>query len=182
MAGKDRGLVILPEVGTEVILGFGRGGNAFVLGGVYNGADDPPSYANEDQKNNIRRFWSRNSHQIDFDDTSGKERIGILATSESKAVDIDLDASKKVLTVKVLKDLQVEATETISLKCKDFTLEGSMSVEAKGDSTGVWGAGTSADVKATMISMSASTTDFKTSGETPESALATPPHTHPPVK
>lgn len=182
MAGKDRGLVMLPDIGTEVILGFGKGGNAFVLGGVYNGADDPPAYANEDSKNNIRRFWSRNSHQVDFDDTSGKERIGILATSESKAVDLDMDDSKKTITLKVQKNGELEAVETISLKCKDFKLEGSMGVEGKASSSAVWSAGTSGDIKSTMISMSASQAEIAASGSTAGSALATPPHKHPPLK
>ena len=129
MGGKLRGLTILPEVGTEVVIGFAyRTLTPYVIGGVYNGAEDKPAYANEDGKNDHRRFWSRNSHWIDFDDTSGSERIELIATSESKAIYQELHAAKKVLTTKVEKDFTVEAKATISLKCKDFEVDASMTV------------------------------------------------------
>ena len=41
MAGKDRGLVIIPDIGTEVILAFAYKSNTpYVLGGVYNAKED----------------------------------------------------------------------------------------------------------------------------------------------
>ena len=48
MAGNDRGLVLIPEVGDEVLVAFEREDLRFpyVLGGLWNGQDKPP-IANE---------------------------------------------------------------------------------------------------------------------------------------
>lgn len=129
MSGKKRGWVILPDIGTEVVIGFAfRTLTPYVLGGVYNGdADKPKPYANEDENDDHRRFWSRNSHWIDFDDTEGAERIELKSTSENNAIYQEAHAAQKVLTTKVDKNFIVEAKETISLKCMDFKLEASAS-------------------------------------------------------
>ena len=44
-AGKDRGLVVVPEVGDEVLVAFEHGDmrRPYVLGGLFNGVDTPPS-------------------------------------------------------------------------------------------------------------------------------------------
>jgi uncharacterized protein involved in type VI secretion and phage assembly len=131
MAGKDRGMVMLPEVGTEVILGFAyRSMSAYVLGAVYNGGDDKPEgYANEDGDNNLRVFWSRGDHMVIFDDTSGAEKVEIGAQASS-AGDVtsapiyqSMDSAQKVITMFCEKNTEVEAVGSISLKCKDFVLE-----------------------------------------------------------
>ena len=77
MAGKNRGLVILPEIGTEVVIGFSyKSLKPYILGAVYNGGDDKPEpYRNDDEKNNLRVFWSRNDHMVIHDDTEGEEKV-----------------------------------------------------------------------------------------------------------
>ena len=88
MAGKDRGWVLLPEIGTEVVVGFaGQSGTPVVLGSLYNGKEEKPPYANKDAKNNLRLIWTRSGNQLVFDDTSGKEAIGIGAKT-SKLGDV----------------------------------------------------------------------------------------------
>ena len=44
-AGKDRGWLVLPEVGDEVLVAFEQGdfGRPYVLGGLYNGVDTMPA-------------------------------------------------------------------------------------------------------------------------------------------
>ena len=44
-AGKDRGAMVLPEVGDEVLVLFEQGDirRPYVLGGLYNGVDTPPT-------------------------------------------------------------------------------------------------------------------------------------------
>ncbi len=82
MAGGNRGLVLIPEIGTEVVLGFAyRSLTPYVLGGVYNGGDDPDPYANADGDNNLRLLWTRGDHQVVFDDTAGAESLGIGASA-----------------------------------------------------------------------------------------------------
>ena len=56
MAGHDRGLVLIPEVGDEVVVGFEREDLRFpyVLGALWNGQDDPPVF--NDNGNNDKRI------------------------------------------------------------------------------------------------------------------------------
>ena len=60
MAGDDRGLVAIPEVGDEVLVAFEREDLRFpyVLGGLWNGKEKPPR-DNSDGKNDDRIFKSR---------------------------------------------------------------------------------------------------------------------------
>ena len=69
MAGKERGIVLIPEVGDEVLVGFERGDLRFpyVLGSLWNGKDKPP-LANSDGKNDKRILMSRKKHYLLFDD------------------------------------------------------------------------------------------------------------------
>ena len=49
MAGKFRGLVMLPQNGTEVVLAYAyRSMSPYVLGAVYNGGPDRTPYKNAD--------------------------------------------------------------------------------------------------------------------------------------
>jgi uncharacterized protein involved in type VI secretion and phage assembly len=69
MAGKERGMVLIPEVGDEVLVGFERGDLRFpyVLGALWNGKEKPP-LANSDGKNDKRILMSRKKHYLLFDD------------------------------------------------------------------------------------------------------------------
>jgi uncharacterized protein involved in type VI secretion and phage assembly len=78
MAGEDRGLYCLPEVGDEVLVAFehGRPELAYVLGGLWNGKDPPPR-SNDGGKNDVRVLRSRSGHEVVLDDTDGREQIVI---------------------------------------------------------------------------------------------------------
>lgn len=186
MAGKLRGLVAIPEVGTEVVIGFAyRTMSPYVLGAVYNGAaDQPKTYANEDGNDDHRRFWSRNSHWIDFDDTAGTERIEIKATSENNAVYLELHSANKVITQKAAKDIINESVGSVSLKCVDFKVDASASVAMSAGTSAVFAADASAKVKGTtMLTLKATKVDINGgSPGKPTEILATPAHKHPPSK
>jgi uncharacterized protein involved in type VI secretion and phage assembly len=191
MTGNGRGLVILPDIGTEVVLGFAyRSLSPYVLGAVYNGAEDPPEpYHNDDNNDDKRVFWSRNDHMVIFDDTSGAEKVEIGAQAsgrldvKSAPIYQSLNSAEKVITVYCEKDTAVESVETISIKCKDFKLEADMTVEHKASQTAVYASGTSTDIK------SGTTQEYKASmvkvnpgspPPDPKPVLATPAHRHPP--
>ena len=63
MAGKERGWVLIPEVGDEVVVAFEREDMRFpyVLGALWNGKAKPP-LANDDGKNDKRILKSRKKH------------------------------------------------------------------------------------------------------------------------
>lgn len=143
MAGQERGWMTIPEIEDEVLVSFVRGdfNNAIVVGSLYNGVDTPP-YANEDEENNLRVFQSRSGHRLTFDDTAGAERIELILHNEE--IQVIWDSANKVLSVYSGKDIIIEAKETISMKCTDFTLEASNNVSISS------GANTSIDAGADL--------------------------------
>ena len=157
MAGKDRGLVAIPEVGSEVVLGFAyRTLTPYVLGALHNGQDAPP-YANDDKENNLRVFKSRSGHEVTFDDTSGAKAITVGSTSG--AVVLKLDDPGGTLTAESGDKVQVEADSKIEFKCVDFKVKasGSISLEASGQASykasasGTWEATSSGTWKGSVV-------------------------------
>ena len=69
MAGNDSGLVLIPEIGDEVLVAFENGDLRFpyVLGALWNGKGKPP-LANSDGKNDRRMLKTRKGHRLLFDD------------------------------------------------------------------------------------------------------------------
>lgn len=153
MAGAERGLYILPDVGDEVLVGFEHGDiNApYVLGSLWNGVDKPPAEEEEDKENHLRIFKSRSGHKVIFDDTNGAERIVVQDKLGKNKIVIqdtimifndqaeklqDLQPDKAQLTINAAsspvqitvgkdQDLILESTGNLTLKNpdKDFTIE-----------------------------------------------------------
>ncbi|OKH18096.1 phage baseplate assembly protein V [[Limnothrix rosea] IAM M-220] len=153
MAGGDRGLYMLPEIEDEVLVAFEQGNisQPYVMGVLWNGVDKPPIEKEEDEKNDLRVFKSRNGNKVIFDDTEGKERIVIqdklgknkvviqdtimvfndkakeLKDLEPDKAQITLDASTTPVKITVGKDQDflLEGTGNITLKNpdKDFEIE-----------------------------------------------------------
>ena len=130
MAGQKRGWMTIPEIDDEVLVAFVRAdiNNAIVIGSLYNGVDLPP-YANEDEENNLRVFQSRSGHRLTFDDTAGGERIELILHNEE--IRVIWDSANKELSVYSGKDIIIEAKESIDMKCTDFNLEASNSINIK---------------------------------------------------
>lgn len=131
MGGQGRGLVMLPDIGTEVLLTFAyRSLAPYVLGALYNGkADTPKPYRNDDENDDKRVFWSRNDHMVVFDDTKGAEQVGVGACASDR-LDVTsapihhvLDAAEKTLTEKCDGVTLYEAKRSVNIRCKTFSLE-----------------------------------------------------------
>ena len=137
MAGAYRGMVMLPDIGTEVAIGFSQMSHtAYVLGGVYNGGEDRPEpYHNDDATNSKRVFWSRNDHMLIFDDTPAMEKVQFAASAPMRllartgAIHHTLDSSQQRIKEYCSGDTIWEAQQTISLKCTNFRLTASQSVD-----------------------------------------------------
>lgn len=192
MSGKNRGLVMLPDVGTEVVLLYAyRSMSPYVMGGVYNGKDDKPEpYHNDDKNDDKRVFWSRNDHMIIFDDTSGAEKIQLGAQAPTRLdttsapIYQTLDSAEKTITEYCDKDTIWEAVETISIKCKDFKLETTQTVEMEAKKTMIAKAGSSASIKSdTTQDYKASKVDINPGAPVsdPQAPLDLPEHKHPPT-
>jgi phage protein D/phage baseplate assembly protein gpV len=150
-AGSKRGLLVLPEVDDEVLVGFEQGDirRPYVLGGLYNGVDkpkdDPKLIDSSAGKVNRRWFMSRSGHLISFDDGSDGGGIVIetgnskhaLALSAAKSRvritssgDVVVEGGGKV-TITAGADLSIEAKTKLELKAQQVSLTGDSNVEVK---------------------------------------------------
>lgn len=91
MGGKQRGLLMRPEVGDEVLVGYEQGDprRPYVLGAVWSTADNPPPDDGQQTENNLRLIQSRSGHRFVLDDTSGAERIVIVDKDGARTIVID---------------------------------------------------------------------------------------------
>lgn len=89
MAGKERGVFFLPEVGDEVLVAFENGdvNKPFILGALWNGKDAPPD-TNSDGKNNTRVIKSRSGHILQFIDKADEEKI-LLKSAKGHSLELD---------------------------------------------------------------------------------------------
>jgi uncharacterized protein involved in type VI secretion and phage assembly len=79
MAGADRGVWFIPDVGEEVLVAF-EGGDPrrpYVIGALWNGVDAPPEQMDSGEQNNKKVIVSRNNLRITLDDAQGQETVTI---------------------------------------------------------------------------------------------------------
>jgi uncharacterized protein involved in type VI secretion and phage assembly len=77
MAGNDRGSWFIPDKDDEVLISF-EGGDPrrpYVLGGLWNGKDQPPETMDGAGKNAKKVLRSRNGVKVTLDDTDGRETL-----------------------------------------------------------------------------------------------------------
>jgi uncharacterized protein involved in type VI secretion and phage assembly len=135
MAGKDRGLYLLPEVDDEVLVAFEHGDLRFpyVVGALWNGKDTPPE-SNSDGKNNKRTIKSRSGHILRLDDTDGEGKIEILDSSGKNSIVITTKDNK--ITVQADSDITIEsANGKLILKGNgvEITSQAAVKIEAGAD-------------------------------------------------
>jgi phage protein D/phage baseplate assembly protein gpV len=111
--GANRGLVNLPEVNDEVLVGFedGHMDRGYVLGGLYNGKDKPKNQSSalvNGGKVVLREWCSRAGHRITISDKSGEEYIEITDTSGKFQMKLDITA-KKTTIVNEQKKVEMES-------------------------------------------------------------------------
>jgi uncharacterized protein involved in type VI secretion and phage assembly len=134
-AGADRGLQLLPEVQDEVLVAFEHGDvrRPYVLGGLYNGVDNPPHADAVDQGGAVvRRVWrSRTGHEITLNDESGAEAISL--TTGGAEVSVVLSAADGTLTISTEGDVSVEAKGAAQVSSQGdltITTQGSGTIKA----------------------------------------------------
>ena len=135
MAGKDRGMFILPEVGDEVLVAFEMGDMRFpyVLGTLWNARDKPPE-KNSDGKNNKRLLKSRTGHIIRLDDTDGDGKIEILDSSGKNSIVITTKDNK--ITIQADSDITIQSANgklKIDAQGVEIVSKADVKIEATGD-------------------------------------------------
>jgi uncharacterized protein involved in type VI secretion and phage assembly len=141
MAGKDRGLVFIPEVGDEVLVAFEREDMRFpyVLGALWNGKDKPP-LANGDGKNDKRILKSRKKHYMLFDD--GSQGVVELAHEKGRKVTFDDNGivmqDEKGNVFKIDSNsgaITIEAKGKLNIKAASITIEATGTLDLKASAT-----------------------------------------------
>jgi uncharacterized protein involved in type VI secretion and phage assembly len=141
MAGKDRGLVLIPEVGDEVVVAFEREDLRFpyVLGALWNGQDKPP-LANGDGKNDRRILKSRKKHYLLFDDGArgvvelAHENGGIARFTDDEILVKDKQGNQIKIENKS-GAMTIQANGPLKLKGATVAIEASGTLELKAGAT-----------------------------------------------
>ena len=141
MAGNDRGLVLIPEVGDEVLVAFEREDLRFpyVLGGLWNGQDKPP-VVNDDGKNDKRILQSRKKHYLLFNDGATgvvelRHEKGRKITLDDNGISVE-DGNGNVVTIDSNSGgMTIEAQGALKIKAATLTLEATGTLEVKASAT-----------------------------------------------
>jgi len=85
MGGAQWGMWFFPEVGDEVIVGFGDGDiyRPYVLGTLWNKNKKPPQPI-KDSKNDLRMIKTRSGHTLVFGDEDDKQFVELFTQGELK--------------------------------------------------------------------------------------------------
>jgi uncharacterized protein involved in type VI secretion and phage assembly len=141
MAGKDRGLVTIPEVGDEVVVAFEREDLRFpvVLGSVCNGVDTPAA-ANTDGNNDRRILKSRKAHYLLFNDGAQgvvelMHQRGRKLTLDDQGILVEDGAGNKLKIESNSGALSIEAVGQLSIKAATISIEATGTLELKASAT-----------------------------------------------
>ncbi|WP_109507168.1 VgrG-related protein [Nocardioides speluncae] len=145
-AGPKRGMDVLPEVGDEVLVAFGQDDlrQPYILGGLYNGKDEPNKPWSEHIDANSgavkRRAWtSRTGMQVEFLEAPGGEEL--IVSTNNGAQKIALQQTKKGIEIVSEGPLKVTAKQDVdvstgpgkvSLKGNSISVEATAALELKG--------------------------------------------------
>jgi Rhs element Vgr protein len=94
-AGAERGVVFVPEVGDEVVLGFLQGDprDAIILGMLHSSKNAPPIAAEE--KNMLKGITTRSKLKLLFDD---EKKLLTIATPAGNSIVLDEENKKLTIT------------------------------------------------------------------------------------
>lgn len=153
MAGAGRGLIILPEVNDEVLVGFldGDFNYPYVLGATWNGQDKAPlqtgKLVSAEGKVVIRHFQTRAGHILSFDDTSGSEKIELIDKTGKNSLKVESSSGKIAIeatgniTITAGGKVAIEATSDAAVSGANVSVEAKGKLELKGTQVTINGSG-----------------------------------------
>jgi uncharacterized protein involved in type VI secretion and phage assembly len=117
-AGKDYGVVWMPQVGDEVLVSFEHGdpSRPFVLAGLWNGQDTIPFDTGSDLDNGkvtYCGFTSRTGHKISFFESSGESKIHLMTAGGE--ISVVMDGQGKKLEIDSQGDIKIHASGNLDL-------------------------------------------------------------------
>lgn len=178
-AGAKRGAVILPEVGDEVLVAFeaGRFDRPFVLGGLYNGVDEPAGgWASVQQRGEVvrRSFTSRTGMNLVFTEEPGTETLEVSTSGGAQRVTLTQTGQRGIEIISegpVLVTAKTDATITadqgrlaVSAASVDLTATGAVRIE--GATVSVKGSGAAEVEGGTLALKGQGTAELSAGGAT----------------
>lgn len=136
MGGPERGFVMLPEVGDDVLVGFEHGdpNRGYVLGSLWSQKQKIPAGDGRPRENNLRFIRSRCGHVVRLDDTKGKEKIEIIDHLGEHKIVID-SAAKKIEIICTSGDVSITAKAgKVAVEASEVSMKssGAINIEAAG--------------------------------------------------
>lgn len=188
-AGNGYGSYALPEIGSEVLVGFVMGDldNGVVLGCLHGTSNKLPTET-ADKENSKKQFRTKGGHQICFYEEKGKEKIEIKTPGqltvtledENKKIEIRDDTGKNMvaidgknggLTLKAEKTLELVcgsakisldgSKNKVSASAGSVSLQGNQALELSGQSLKAEGTTTEIKAKGTMKVEASGITEIK---------------------
>ena len=150
LAGSDRGLCLLPEIGDEVLVAFNQAelSSAYVLGGLWGKQKPPPEGLGGDQ-NNLKILRTRSGHTLTFDDSDGEERIVLTDKNDNSLV---IATSEDSVTITAKSKIEIQTDGDLKLSGNTITLQAS-TAEIKADSSLTLDGGGTAKLKAGTVNI-----------------------------
>lgn len=121
-AGNARGLLMLPVVGEEVLIGFEHGDTTrpYVLGSLYNGVDKPGDDLLQDKDGSFAVLSDHKMYVASKEDMtlkSGGELTVDVQGDVGATGQQSFDIKGQKLTIKADMEISIEANTTLTLKC-----------------------------------------------------------------
>lgn len=178
-AGGHRGWAVLPEIGDEVLVSFehGRFDRPYVLGGLYNGVDEPKHGWGEHVSGGevVRRsFTSRTGMVVEFVEEAGEERLELSTNDAAQKVTLLQTGEMGIRIIAegpvavIAKTDASIATEsgTVTIKGANVAIEATSALDLKGATVKVAG-DASAELSAASLALKGSATaELSSSGAT----------------
>ena len=179
-AGPERGSIVLPEVGDEVLVAFGQGSfqQPYVLGGLYNGQDKPTEpwadhVGGTDGAIQRRAFVSRTGMLIEFVETPSDEKLTLSTSDGAQRISL-VQAGEAAIEIIAEGPVTITAKQNVSvstdtgdvmIKGANVTLEATSALELKGTNVNITGTA-GADVKAPAVKLTGDATAEVAGGAT----------------
>jgi phage protein D len=137
-AGKNSGVVWIPQAGDEVLVAFEHGDISYplVLGGLWNGQDTVPFDYDSDLDAGQVTFCglvSRSGHRLSFLESSNESKIQLL--TEGGAVSVVFDETNKTVKIECTDKVIIDAQGDVEIKAGGslkLSAQSSIEIEASG--------------------------------------------------
>lgn len=121
-ADDDQGLQVMPEVGSQVVVGFEAGDprRPYVVGACWNGREATP--AAPEAANNVRVLKTRSGSLLEFDDTQGAPKVTLktrggheLVLDEGGQTVTLTHGNGSVITITAAGQVEIQANATVEV-------------------------------------------------------------------